>query len=169
MTTLQRASALALLLLLPGVPAFAATQPAHAAAKKPVPLPTPHLSKVKLHTEFVVEVNKLGQVVRVKSGKSCPNLTFNAQTYGNVLQTWIRHPDGTAEVGLYKVTYDYDPHGAKVTRHVSLLRAGGNWGSMRGAANQMVDEAHQEDQQKSLSLPGLNSILKATPTPHPHG
>ncbi|MHB8147797.1 MAG: hypothetical protein ACYDGM_11150 [Vulcanimicrobiaceae bacterium] len=168
MTTLQRASALALFLLLPCVPALAATPAPHPAAKKPIVLPTPHLPKVKLHTEFVVEVNKLGQVVRVKSGKSCPNLTFNAQTYGNVLQTWIRHPDGTAEVGLYKVTYDYDPHGATVTRRVELLKAGGNWGSMRGAANQMVDEAHQEDRKKHPALPGLKSILKATPTPGPH-
>ena len=168
MTTLQRASALALLILSASVPAFASTPAPHSAAKKPIVLPTPHLSKVKLHTEFVVEVNKLGQVVRVKSGKSCPNLTFNAQTYGNVLQTWIRHPDGTAEVGLYKVWYDYDPHGAKVTRHVALLKAGGDWGSMRGAANQMVDEAHQEDQQKRPSLPALNSIIKPTAKPHSH-
>lgn len=46
----------------------------------------------------------------MKTAKSPQNVPmFNAWTYGNVLQMWIRHPDGTAEVGIYKVTYDYDP------------------------------------------------------------
>ena len=44
-----------------------------------------------------MEVNKKGQVVRIKSGKGTKYGTFNAQTYGNALQMWIRKPDGSAE------------------------------------------------------------------------
>ena len=176
MKTLQGATALAtLVLLLPFAAAQATTPAPKAAAKRPIAVPTPHLSKVKLHTEFVVEVNKLGQIVRVKSGKSCPNLTFNAQTYGNVLQMWIRHPDGTAEAGLYRVTYDYDPHAAKITRRESLIRPGGDWSDKRGAANDMTDEAQQENaraqqqqNQQHFNLPSLNKIVKPTPKPTPH-
>ena len=68
-----------------------------------------------MHTEFVVEVNAKGQVVRVKSAKAYGDQDpfFNTQTNGNVLQMWIRHPDGSAEVGLYRVNYDYDPQDEK--------------------------------------------------------
>lgn len=129
------------------------------------------LSKVPLHTQFVVEVNKLGQVVRVKSGTDCKNLTFNAQTYGNVLQTWIRHPNGTAEVGLYRVDYNYTPANAKILRRVALIKAGGDWGDKRGAANDMIDQANaqykawQAKQNAKPKLPSLNSIIKASPKP----
>lgn len=124
---------------------------------------------VRLHTEFVVEVNKHGQVVRVKTAKGCSNPTFNAQTYGNVLQMWIRHPNGVADVGLYRVSYDYDPRSRMVTRRVTLVRLGGTWGNVEGAANEMLDTARRESESASgRNLPPLQNIIGATPTPPPH-
>jgi hypothetical protein len=142
-----------------------------AATPTPRPLPTPHVPTTRLHTEFVVEVNAKGQVVDVKSRKGCPNLTFNAQTYGNVLQMWIRHPDGSAEVGLYKVTYDYDPMHRTVSRGISLLSAGGDWGAKPGAADVMMNKADEEAraaQAQAQNLPPLENIINATPTPTAH-
>jgi len=137
-----------------------------------VTIPPVHLPGEKLHTEYVVEVNKKGQVVRVKSGKGTKNTIFNTQTYGNALQMWIRKPDGTAVVGLYKVTYDYDPKNAKVSRNISLVSTGGDWGDQPGAASVMIDTARKEalEAQKhaSQSLPSLNTITgKPTPPPSP--
>ena len=108
------------------MPSLAATTP------KPSPKPTPvviHLPNTPLHVEVVVEVNKKGQVVRVKSAKPSKVRSFNIQTYGNALQMWIRKPDGSAEVGLYRVTYDYNPKNQQVTRRVALVSLGGNWGN----------------------------------------
>ncbi|HUA09072.1 MAG TPA: hypothetical protein VMA98_07325 [Candidatus Acidoferrales bacterium] len=152
-------------------------------AATPVPTSTPKLEphppipKVAEHAEFVVEVNAKGQVVRVTSAKGtgAKDTFFNAQTYGNVMQMWIRHPDGSAEVGLYKVTYDYDPKTKKVTRGVSLVRAGGNWGNEEGAADRMMDTADREyqeglkaQQQTNKNLPPLEGIIGPTPSPTPH-
>jgi hypothetical protein len=168
----RRAFVLATLFLLPVAPAIGATPAPKQTQHKPITLPTPHYPMKKLHTEFVVEVNAKGQVVRVKSGKSCDNYTFNAQTYGNVLQMWIRHPDGSADVGLYRVTYDYDPKTRDVHRGISLVQKGGTWGDKEGAATEMIDTAKKETQEQkeaiekqNKNLPSLQNIIKATPTP----
>jgi hypothetical protein len=173
------AAALAALFVAAGARALAATP-------KPSPAPRPsapvmHLPTVPLHTEVVVEVNKKGQVVRVKSTKPSKYQTFNLQTFGNALQMWIRHPDGTATVGLYRVTYDYNPKNKTVTRHVAIISEGGNWGDDPGAANVMINmakrqaaeaeaeyEAHQRkvQQQQNSQLPSLNQI-RGAPTPKP--
>lgn len=170
-TDARRALALATLFLASlGAPAIAQA----AAQPSPRPLPTPVFSKVPLHTEFVVEVNELGQIVRVKSGKSCKDPTFNAQTYGNVLQMWIRRPDGSAIVGLYRVTYDFDPGSRKVRRGIALLKTGGDWAEKRGAANDMMDTADRlskkyQNQQQHSNLPSLQQITGSpTPKPTPH-
>lgn len=106
--------------------------------------------------------------MRVKSAKGCNNPTFNAQTYGNVLQMWIRHPNGRADVGLFRVTYDYNPHTQRVLRRVALVRLGGNWGNAEGAANQMIDMAKREAEEASgRTLPSLRDIIGPTPTPRP--
>jgi len=150
-----------LLLAISAAPIRAQTPTPH-----PFALPTPHLPTVPLHTEFVVEVNRLGQIVRVKSGKSCKNLTFNAQTYGNVLQMWIRKPDGHAIVGLYRVSYDYNPRTQRVHRGVALLSRGGNWGNKAGAVTDMlIIDARNRAQHRGL--PGLQQIMRPTPTPKP--
>jgi hypothetical protein len=151
-----------------------------ALADTPQPSPAPHRTPPKsiyppvtLHSEVVVEVNKKGQVVRVKSTKPSKMRAFNLQTYGNALQMWIRRPDGTAEVGLYRVTYDYNPKTQEITRRVSLVSAGGTWGNSEGAANVMMQmarkqaaAAHQAQEQQNAKLPSLNQI-RGVPTPHP--
>ena len=152
---------------------FAATpHPNPSATLTPIKI---HPPTTKLHTEYLVEVNKMGQVVRVKSGKMSPNRLFDTETYGNALQMWIRHPDGTAEVGLYRVAYDYDPKTHHVHRDVAIVSAGGSWGEEQGAANQMIDLAHKEsrDAQKRAAaqranLPSLDQIFGATPSPTAH-
>jgi hypothetical protein len=152
---------------------FAGAAPLLAATPSPAPVLKPVLPKIPLHTEVVVEVNKYGQVVRVKSTKPCKVQTFNVQTFGNALQMWIRKPDGTATVGLYRVNYDYDPKTQKVSRRISLISAGGNWGNEEGAANVMMDTARKQalemqhkSQQQNAKLPSLNDI-RGTPTPKP--
>jgi hypothetical protein len=130
------------------------------------------LPTVAVHTEYVVEVNKKGQVVRIKSSKFSKVDTFNVQTFGNALQMWIRKEDGTATVGLFRVTYDYDPKTRKVARNVALVSAGGNWGDEQGAADVMVDTVEKEykdalkkQQEQNSSLPSLNQIRGESPKP----
>ncbi|HEY8297597.1 MAG TPA: hypothetical protein VIG32_06200 [Candidatus Baltobacteraceae bacterium] len=176
-----RAIALAALFAL--APAFAGAANA-AKTATPRALPTPRMPTQALHTDFNVEVNKQGQVVRVKSGKSCKDLNFNAKTYGNVLQMWIRRPNGTALVGMYHVTYDYNPKNHNLVRHISLVKAGGNWGNEQGAANNMVDIAKRGNAKAAAeaaaqakkqndavkNLPDIKAIVKKSvvkPTPKP--
>ena len=181
MTRTNRSAAiLAALLAASAAPALAAHTPAPA-AQAPGTL---RLPPVPLHSEVVVEVNKKGQVVRVKSTKPSKSAAFNLKTYGNALQMWIRRcqNEGSAtkcegEVGLYRVTYDYDPKTTKVTRRVALISAGGSWANEEGAANVMMQmlkkqeeaaaAAEQKAQQESNSkLPSLNEIRGiATPKP----
>jgi hypothetical protein len=102
------------------------------------PALAPHTPTTAVHTEFVVEVNRKGQVTRVKSGKSCPDLSFNAMTYGNALQAYIRTPDGRAISGVYRLAYDYDPRTKRVRRSVALLHAGGVDPNKLGAVDEMA-------------------------------
>jgi hypothetical protein len=159
---------------------FIVTAPRALAETSPQPSAAPHATPMKalyppvaLHSEVIVEVNKKGQVVRVKSTKPSKLQSFNLQTYGNALQMWIRHPNGTAQVGLYRVTYDYNPKTQEITRRVSLVSAGGNWGNEEGAANVMMEmarkqaaAARQAQEQQNAKLPSLNQI-RGTPTPRP--
>lgn len=150
-----------------------AATPAPKAAQPHIPIP-----KVAEHAEFVVEVNDKGQVVRAVSarGTGSKDPIFNAQTYGNVLQMWIRHPDGSAEVGLYRVTYDYDPKTKKVARRIAIVKRGGAWANSPGAATQIINDAkreaaaaqkHQDEEQKreSKALPPLHAIVGPTASP----
>jgi hypothetical protein len=151
--------------------------PAAGGAATPAPKAPPAAAQITLpnaplHTEYVVEVNKQGQVVRVKSSKVSKVVTFNVQTYGNALQMWIRKPDGTATVGLFRVTYDYDPKTRKVNRNVAIVSEGGSWGNEEGAANVMMETAKREAQeaqkrreQESKSLPSLQQITGKSPAP----
>lgn len=161
--------------LLAAIVALAPLAPVLAATPKPKPtMPAVHLPPVKLHTEFLVEVNAKGQVVLVKSGKSSQDDFFNAQTYGNALQMWIRHPDGTAEVGTYRVTYDYDPKTHHIARGISLVKAGGNWGNKEGAATEMIDIAKRDNARAAAAAKAAKAkaakakAAKAKPTPAKH-
>ncbi|MGD0052054.1 MAG: hypothetical protein ABSD03_09620 [Vulcanimicrobiaceae bacterium] len=138
------------------------------------------LPKRPLHTEFVVEVNKFGQVTRVHSGKASNDVPFNTHTYGNALQMFIRTEDGHAISGLYRVTYDYNPQTARVRRNVTLVRAGGVDPNAIGAANAMMAIArkyatHAQQPGNGVSpapvatinpkrLPDLPQVMK-TPSP----
>lgn len=150
--------------------------PAHAATPAPKATPKlvgPNVPKVPLHTEWVVEVNKKGQVVKVETGKTCKDHFFNEHTLGNALQMWIRKPDGSAEVGLYRVSYDYEPRTHGVFRNIEFLKAGGNWGDKQGAALGMINDANAQQKaweefqaRQNKNLPSLDKIT-STPTPHP--
>lgn len=147
------------------------------------PHPTPHATaatfvpaiapKVPLHTEYIAEVNKRGQVVRIEHGQFSKDGYFNEHTFGNVLQMWIRHPDGTATVGLFKITFDYDPRTKNVARHFTLVKAGGDWGDKVGAATKMINDADAEtrawekfQREQNAKLPSIDQIVGPTPTPH---
>lgn len=163
----------AILMLALAVPTFAPVPTLAATPQPKATMSTVQLPNEKLHTEFVVEVNAKGQVVLVKSGKSSPYGFFNSQTYGNVLQMWIRHPDGTAEVGTYRVTYDYDPKTKNIKRGVALIKAGGNWGNKEGAATEMIDIAKRENAKaaaaaKASAAKAKAKAAKAKATPAKH-
>lgn len=148
------------------------------------PKSRPIAPKTPMHVEFNVEVNAKGQVVAVKSGKSSPDDMFNAELYGNVLQIFIRRPDGSAIPGLYRVTYDYEPVHKKISRKVALIYKSNQWANREGAANQMMGivareyrayaaqqkldaERRAKQDQQAKNLPSLDKITKhASPKPH---
>ena len=130
------------------------------------------LPKVPLHTEYTVEVNKLGQVTKVRSVKPCKDLSFNAKTYGNVLQAFIRTESGGAISGVYRMSYDYSPVHGGVKRSVNLLQTGGVDANAEGAALAMERKAARRaeldaQKQKTTALPDLKDITKSTPRPKP--
>jgi hypothetical protein len=163
----------------------AAPKPAQNAAPKRVNVeqltPKQLLPKKNEHTEFVVEINKLGQVARVRSGKSSDFPPFNAQTYGNALQAFIRTPDGKAIPGTYRLTYDYDVKTSRVRRNVALLHAGGVNPNAPGAASDMMKIAAKNRTRTPppglmvtpgpvpsvniQRMPDLPQVMKS-PTPH---
>ena len=161
----------AFFVLLFGLPALSSAATPPPAASVPG-MPSIKLPTVPLHTEFLVEVNKKGQVVKSKPSKLSKLDTFNLQTYGNTLQMWIRKPDGSADVGTFRVSFDYDPKTRKVSRNITLVSLGGNWGDEEGAANSMYEEAQRQleeaikkEQHQNQSLPSLNEIRGQSPAP----
>jgi hypothetical protein len=117
--------------------------------------------KVALHTEMVVEVNKLGQVSRVRSIKPSKDVPFNTHVYGNALQTFIRTDDGNVVLGSYRLTYDYDPKTQHIRRQVALVSRGGVDPERKGAAAEMMDIA--KSNRNRTPPPGLY----VTPAPAP--
>ena len=117
--------------------------------------------KVALHTEMIVEINKLGQVSRVRSIKPSPNVPFNTHAYGNALQAFIRTPDGNVVLGSYRLTYDYNPKTQRIHRDVALVKEGGVDPNRKGAAAEMMDIA--KNNRNRTPPPGLY----ATPAPAP--
>jgi hypothetical protein len=166
----------------------ALTVSALAVAPAPQPTATPHrinlsklqsralLPKQREHTEFIVEINKLGQVTRVRSGKTSKDRAFNTMTYGNVVQAFIRTPDGQVVLGTYRLSYDFDPQTGRVRRDVALVSRGGVNPNAPGAAIVILSHAHphasppagRPEPIPSLdarALPDLKDILQASPTP----
>lgn len=124
--------------------------------------------KTKLHVEYVVEVNRLGQVARVRSVKPSKNPPFDAQTYGNALQAFIRTPDGHAIVGSYRLIYDYDPKTQRVRRDVALVKRGGVNPNAKGAAIDMMEIAHRNGiKQAQAAAKAAAHAASTTPNPAP--
>ncbi len=119
--------------------------------------------KTKLHTELIVEVNKFGQVARVRSIKPSHNPPFDAQTYGNALQAFIRTADGHVVLGTYRLTYDYDPKTLRVHRDVALVHPGGVDPNAKGAATDMMEIARRNGK-KPRPIP---AAVTAAPNPAP--
>ena len=157
-------------LVLATVLALTAAAPAATPSPQPAPKrinveslqPKSLAPKVHLHSEYIVEVNKLGQVARVRSVKSSKNPTYDAQTYGNTLQAFIRTPDGDALAGTYRLSYDYDPKTYRVHRDVALVRAGGVNPNAQGAALQLMDIA-----KKNSKRPAAGTERQPAPNAQP--
>jgi len=145
--------------------ALLAAAPA-AAAPSPTPLPAGDLSKFRAqapkqaqHTEFVVEVNHKGQVSKVRSGKHSHDARFDAITYGNAVQTFIRTPEGKSIPGVYQLSYDYNPKSLLVRRSVKQLSVGGVDAAAPGivevfaAINQRSEEKIRKALEKAVPLP----------------
>jgi hypothetical protein len=152
-------------------------RPARAAVTKAPPKPV--LPKHAEHTEYLVDINRLGQVTRVASGRTSDNPNFNAETYGNALQAFIRTPDGHVVLGTYRLTYDFDPKTARVRRDVTLVRQGGVNPDAKGAADDLMAKARAQSISAGIrpgaaaavdprTLPDLNGLLEPTPTPTSH-
>jgi hypothetical protein len=125
------------------------------------------LPKVPLHTEYVVAVNKLGQVTHVINGKLSKDKTYNLQTYGNAMQAFIRTPEGSAVPGSYRLTYDYNPKTQRVRRDVALVKAGGVDPNAEGAVTKMVDD--MKKQHAKDAKPAPVGTAEMTPGPQPSG
>ncbi len=116
------------------------------------------------HTEYVVEVNRKGQVTRIRSGKSSRDLAFNTMTYGNALQAFIRTADGRSIPGTYRLAYDYAPKTRNVRRSVALLHAGGVNADALGAVDRMTADARSrlpETHASAKPLPDFESIERS--------
>jgi hypothetical protein len=128
-----------------------------ASTPRPAASPAPQIDLTKFrplypkaaqHTKYVVEVNAKGQVSGVRSAARSKDKRFDAVTFGNVVQTFIRRNDGKAISGLYRVSYDYDPKTQLVKRSVALLRAGGVNAAALGLVN-VYAEASQRNAAKA--------------------
>jgi hypothetical protein len=158
------------------VAVLAASVAAGAATPSPQPSAPPRVNVEKLqpksifpkralHVEVVVEVNKYGQVARVKSILPSHDQQFDAHIYGNALQAFIRTPDGQVLVGTYKLVYDYDPKTQRIRRDVALLKAGGVNPDAKGAATDMMEIARRN--RDRTPPPGL--FITPAPAPSPTG
>jgi hypothetical protein len=136
-------------------------------AATPPPALKALLPKVALHTEFVVAVNKLGQVTKILSLKPSKDRTYNLQTGGNALQAFIRTPDGKAVPGTYRLTYDYNPKTALVHRGVALIHAGGVNPNAQGAVNVMLEDVKKRGLRPASPAP--EGSAEMTPGPQPTG
>jgi hypothetical protein len=162
--------------------ATAATPGAPASAATPAPKPKPAATaparvdvlkaqpkelapKRALHVEYTVEVNKLGQVARVRTVKPSHDEGFDTHTYGNALQAFIRTPDGNVVLGTYRLTYDYNPKTLRVHRDVELVKRGGVDPNAKGAAESMMEIARRNRNRTPPPAPA--PAYHVTPGPVP--
>ena len=120
-------------------------------------------------------MNKLGQVARVRTERGNGDPTFNAQTYGNALQAFIRTPDGHVVLGTYRLAYDFDPKTSRVRREVTLISQGGVNPDAKGAVADLLSKVHSHtpipiapnagSAIDPRSLPDLNRVIPPSPSP----
>ena len=133
-----------------------------------------HFPKKALQTEFIVSVNKLGQVTHILAGRPSKDAVFNSEVYANAIGVYIRTPDGMhAVVGKYRLDYLYVPSSHKVQRTVALLSRGGVDPNAAGAVNVLRARAAQMAKAHSAPppvapLPSLNSIGIPSSAPSGH-
>jgi len=155
---------------------LAASSVALAASPAPAPKPPQRIDVTKvqpkelapkkaLHVEYIVEVNKLGQVARVRSVKPSHDIAFDTHTYGNALQAFIRLPDGKVILGTYRLTYDYDPKTLRVHRDVALVKQGGVDPNAKGAAAEMTEIAARNG--KKAEAQAAKTAVTPAPNPAP--
>jgi hypothetical protein len=153
------------------VPAAARAGASPPATPAPSPArPVIHTPATAVRTAFIVETNRLGQVTRVRSGTSSNDLAFNAMTYGNALQAFIRTQSGGAVAGTYRLEYNYDPRAKSVRRTVALVRAGGVNASAPGAVTVEAEKLAKAAERARAAQPSPSPLpdLKAI-TGHRHG
>jgi len=141
-----------------------------AAAKPNMVMPPSRMPHEPQHTELIVEINKKGNVTRVRAGKGGPDPLFNAMVYGNALQAYIRTPDGNAIPGTYKLTYDYSPDTKMVKRTVELVKAGGVDPDATAAVTEMMnDNARRMELDSKLwaQLQKNSKAMEAKASPKP--
>jgi hypothetical protein len=107
--------------------------------------------KTPQHVYYLVEVNRKGQVSKIRSGTHSQDRLFDSVTYGNVAQTFVRRSDGKAISGLFRVSYDYDPKSQKVTRSVALVHPGGVDAAAPGLVDVVV-EINRRNKQKFQAM-----------------
>jgi hypothetical protein len=181
MRTLPLLLAAALATAILGRPCLAASTPSPGAigsAPADVSKYRSQFPKTPQHTQYVVEVNRKGQVSKVRSGTHSHDPRFDQVTFGNVVQTFIRRSDGLAISGLYRVSYDYDPKTQLVHRSVALIHAGGVDAAAPGLVQVFTDinrrnaqkyqaDLHQRNLQQQLKdqLKKLNATAAPRATP----
>ncbi len=132
-----------------------------------------HFPKKALHTEFIVSVNKLGQVTHILAGKPSNDAVFNSEVYANAIGVFIRTPDGMhAVVGKYRLDYLYSPTSHKVHRTVALLSRGGVDPNAVGAVNALRARAAQmakaHETPPTAQMPSLNTLGIPSSAPSGH-
>lgn len=129
--------------------------------------PTPPAAAARgRHARYIVEVNAKGQVSKVRFRARSRDPRFDAITYGNVVQIFVRRSDGRAIAGVYRVSYDYNPKTQLVQRHVRLIRSGGVDSSALGLVDVYKELNREHYAQMKASLGNVHLVTPA-PTKEP--
>jgi len=128
-------------------------------------MPPPYFPKKVEHAAFVIEVNKTGQVAKVRSQQASGDRRFDVMVAGNVVQTFVRRPDGTAVPGVYRMRYDYNPKTKRVRRTVTLISAGGVDPNAEGIVERMAEINRRSAEEIQRRLEAAKKPVKDVPLP----
>lgn len=113
------------------------------------------------HTRYYVEVNGKGQVSKVRRWSRSRDPRFDALTYGNVVQLYVRRNDGHIVAGVYKIGYDYNPKTQVVLRSVKLIHPGG----IDDTALGLVDVFKEINRQNAAKAKATLEKIRLAPSP----